>query len=287
LNMNTSFVTSKDGTTIGYRQMGQGPGLIIVCGTMESSLSHSQLAEALADRFTVYLPDRRGRGLSGPYGKDHMIQKDVEDLEAVLAKTGAHFVFGISAGALICLQAALHLSSIHKAALFDPPLIINGSVSGDFMARYDKEIADGDLVSALVTAMLGGQMGPPIFNSVPRWLLKMLTKMMMTGDEKNAKKDDVTMRMLAPTIHYDFNLSFELENKHECFKAIDAEILLLGASKSPPYFKTALDTLTKILPHAKRIEFAGLHHGASGNTNRGGKPKQVAHELLNFFKTAI
>jgi pimeloyl-ACP methyl ester carboxylesterase len=286
LNMNTSFVTSKDGTTIGYRQIGKGPGLIIVCGTMESSLSHSQLAEALADSFTVYLPDRRGRGLSGPYRKDHMIQNDVEDLEAVLSKTGAHFVFGVSAGALICLQAALNLSSIHKAALFDPPLIINGSVSGEFMARYDKEMADGDLVSALVTAMLGGQMGPPIFNSVPRWLLKMLTKMMMTGDEKNAKKDDVTMRMLAPTIHYDFNLSYELEDKHECFRAIDAEILLLGASKSPPYFKIALDALTKILPDAKRIEFAGLNHGASGNTNRGGKPKQVAHELLRFFKTA-
>jgi pimeloyl-ACP methyl ester carboxylesterase len=286
LNMNTSFVTSKDGTTIGYRQIGQGPGLIIVCGTMESSLSHIQLAEALSDCFTVYLPDRRGRGLSGPYRKDHMIQKDVEDLEAVLSNTGAHFVFGVSAGALICLQAALHLSSIHKAALFDPPLVINGSVSGDFMARYDKEIADGELVSALVTAMLGGQMGPSIFNSVPRWLLKMLTKMMMTGDEKNAKKDDVTMRMLAPTIHYDFNLSFELEDKHECFRAIDSEILLLGASKSPPYFKIALDTLTKILPHAKRIEFAGLHHGASGNTNRGGKPEQVANELLRFFKTA-
>jgi pimeloyl-ACP methyl ester carboxylesterase len=285
LNNDTSFVTSKDGTTIGYRQLGHGPGLIIVHGTMESSLSHSQLAEALADSFTVYLPDRRGRGISGPYRKDHIIQKDVEDLEAILSKTGAHFVFGISAGALICLQAALHLPSIHKAAIFDPPLIINRSVSGDFMARYDKEIEGGDLVSAMVTAMLGGQMGPPIFNSVPRWLLKMLTKMMMTDEEKKAKKDDVTMRMLAPTIHNDFNLSFELEDKHEYYRAIDAEILLLGASKSPPYFKIALDALTKIIPHAKRIEFAGLHHGASGNSNRGGKPEQVAHELLRFFNT--
>ncbi|AJY73556.1 alpha/beta fold hydrolase [Paenibacillus beijingensis] len=287
MNIDTHFVSSKDGTTIGYRQMGQGPGLLIVHGTMESSLSHSQLAEVLADNFTVYLPDRRGRGLSGPYRKDHKIQKDVEDLKAVLSSTGANFVFGISAGALICLQAALNSSNIHKAALFDPPLIINGSVSGDFMARYDKEIADGDLVSALVTAMLGGQMGPPVFNSVPRWLLKMLTKMMMTGDEKNTKNDDVTIRKLAPTIHYDFNLSFELEDKHECFRAIDAEVLLLGASKSPNYFKIALDTLTQILPHAKRIEFAGLNHGATGNTNRGGKPERVAQELLRFFKTGI
>src|SRR4051812_2850379 len=71
-------VTSKDGTTIGYRKVGHGPGLLIVHGAAESSQSHRQLAEALADTFTVYLPDRRGRGLSGPYGKDYSIQRDVE-----------------------------------------------------------------------------------------------------------------------------------------------------------------------------------------------------------------
>ncbi|WP_245856000.1 alpha/beta fold hydrolase [Bacillus oleivorans] len=285
--MYTSFLTSKDGTKIGYRQIGQGPGLIIVHGTMESSLSHIELAESLADRFTVFLPDRRGRGLSGPYMKNHSIQRDVEDLGAVLTHTGSHYVVGISSGALICLEAALYLPSICKAALFDPPLIINGSVSGDFMARYDKEISEGDLESALVTAMLGGQMGPSIFNFVPRWLLKMLTRMMMASEEKNTQKDEVTMRMLAPTIHYDFNLSFELEDKYERFGDINAEVILMGASKSPQYFKIALDALAKILPHAKRIEFAGLNHGATGNTNRGGKPQIVAQELTKFFKTGI
>ncbi|MBS4194171.1 alpha/beta fold hydrolase [Lederbergia citri] len=285
--MHTSFVTSKDGTNIGYREIGQGPGLIIVHGTMETSLSHSQLAKALSDNFTVYLYDRRGRGLSGPYRDDHVIQKEVEDLEAVLSKTGALFLFGVSAGALICLQAALNLTSIDKAALFDPPLIIDGSVSSDFMVRYDKEIADGDLVSALVTAMLGGQMGPPIFNSVPRWLLKMLTKIMLISDERHAKKDNVTMKMLAPTIHYDFNLSFELEDKLECFNAIDVEVLLLGTGKSPQYFKTALDALTRILPHAERVDFPELNHGASGNKNRGGNPERVAQELVRFFKTKM
>lgn len=29
----TDFVTSKDGTTIGYRQMGRGPGLVLVRGS--------------------------------------------------------------------------------------------------------------------------------------------------------------------------------------------------------------------------------------------------------------
>src|SRR5258707_9148170 len=98
-------VTSQDGTTISYRQLGYGPGVVLLHGAMESAQSHMQLAEALADTFTVYVPDRRGRGLSGPYGKDYSIQEDVEDMDALLTKTGAHYVFGVSSGGLIWLQA--------------------------------------------------------------------------------------------------------------------------------------------------------------------------------------
>ena len=91
-------VTSKDGTTIGYRRLGSGPGVVVLHGAMESSRSHVQLAEALADAFTVYLPDRRGRGLSGPYAAGHTVATDIADMDALLAKTGAQLVFGVSSG---------------------------------------------------------------------------------------------------------------------------------------------------------------------------------------------
>ena len=279
----TGSITSKDGTTIGYRQLGRGPGVVLLHGIMESAQSHIQLAEGLADTFTVYLPDRRGRGLSGPQGSDYRLEKEVEDLDALLTKTGAHYVFGVSAGAIVCLQAALTLPAIHRAAIFEPPLIIDDSVSTAFVERFDKEMAQGKVVSALVTAMKGSQMGPPVFNVMPRWLLELLTKMMTASEEKKAKADDVTMRMLASTLHSDFQLSVETKEALESFKAIRADVLLLGGSKSPAYFKVALDALEKVLPHAKRTEFPGLNHGASGNANRGGKPKLVAQELRQFF----
>jgi len=279
----TGSVTSKDGTTIGYRQIGHGPGVVLLHGIMESAQSHMQLAERLADAFTVYLPDRRGRGPSGPQGKDYRIQKEVEDLDALLAKTGTHHVFGVSAGAIICLQAALTLPAIHKAAIFEPPLLINGSVSTAFLQRFDEEMAHGQVASALVTAMKGSQMGPPVLNVIPRWLLKLLTKMMTASEDKKATADDVTMRMLATTLHHDFQLSVETEAALESFEAIRAEVLLLGGSKSPAYFKVALDALERVLPHADRIEFSGLNHGASGNTNRGGKPERVAEQLRQFL----
>lgn len=280
----THFVTSKDGTTIGYSQLGHGPALVLLHGVMESAQSHIQLAQALADNFTVYLPDRRGRGLSGPYGKDYSIQKEVEDMDALLTKTGAHYVFGVSSGGIIWLQAALSLPTVHKAAIYEPPLLINGSLPIAWLTRFEREITRGRVASALITAMKGTQMGPPIFNIIPRPLLELLTNMAMKNEDKKANKDyDVTMRMLAPTLHYDFQPVIEMADKLESFKAIRAEVLLLGGSKSPAYLKVALDALEKVLPHVTRIEFPGLGHGGSGNTNRGGKPERVAEELRRFF----
>src|SRR5260370_42599047 len=83
----TGFVTSQDGTRIGYRRIGYGPGVVVVHGTMSSGYNHMQLAEQLSDAFTIYLIDRRSRDLSGPYSKeDYSIQEEVEDLDALLTK---------------------------------------------------------------------------------------------------------------------------------------------------------------------------------------------------------
>jgi pimeloyl-ACP methyl ester carboxylesterase len=279
----TAFVTSSDGTTIGYRQLGHGPGVVVLHGAMESAQSHMQLADSLASSFTVCLPDRRGRGLSGPYGSDHDIKKDVEDLSAILAKTRATSVFGVSSGALICLQAALTLPAIRKAAIFEPPLMFNGSVPAALLRRYDEEIAQGKVASALITGMKAAQMGPPIFNLIPRRPLEWLTNMAMASEDKKAKVDDVTMRMLAPTLHYDFQLIVETEGALDGYRAIDSEVFLLGGSKSPAYLKAAVDALEKVLPNVSRVEFPGLGHGATGNTDRGGRPELAAQALRQFF----
>jgi pimeloyl-ACP methyl ester carboxylesterase len=282
----TGSVTSRDGTIIGYRQLGHGPGVVLLHGAMESANSHMQLATALADAFTVFVVDRRGRGLSGPFGEGYSMQKEVEDLSAVLTHAGAHYVFGVSAGGLICLQAALSVPAIHKAVLYEPALIVNGSASTAFLARYDREIAQGEVAAALVTGMKGAQMGPPILNVMPRWLLESFTTKAMAQEDKTAEPGDVTMRKLAPTLHYDFQLVNEMTDSLQRFRNVHSEVLLLGGSKSPAYLQTALDALEKVLPHVQRIEFPGLDHGGSSdasNTNRGGKPELVAQAIHRFL----
>jgi hypothetical protein len=122
---------------------------------------------------------------------------------------------------------------------------------------------------------------------MPRFLLELLTNMMMKGEEKKASSDDVTFRMLAPTLHYDGQLGVEMDGKLESFRGIPAEVLLLGGSKSPAYLKVALNALEKVLPRMTRIEFPGLGHAAAWNydkqRNAGGQPERVAQELRRFF----
>jgi pimeloyl-ACP methyl ester carboxylesterase len=66
---------SKDGTTIAFDRSGNGPALVVVDGALcyRASGPSGPLAALLADRFTVFTYDRRGRGDSGdtkPYAID-------------------------------------------------------------------------------------------------------------------------------------------------------------------------------------------------------------------------
>lgn len=279
----SGFVTSKDGTAIGYRQLGHGPGIVLVQGTMGTAQHFMQLAGSLADTFTVFVPDRRGRGMSGHGRSDYSIHREVEDLDALLTKTNAHYVFGLSSGAMISLQAALTSATIHKLAIFEPPLFINGSVPTALIARYEKEMAQGRVAAALITGMQAGQFGPPIFNVMPRWLLEWFVSMAMKKEEKQGADGYPTMGELAPTLHNDFQLVNEMSDKLKNFKDVRSKVLLLGGSQSPVYLKSALENLEKILPHAEWIEFPGLGHAAVWNADRGGQPEPVAQELRRFF----
>ncbi|MEF8812582.1 MAG: alpha/beta fold hydrolase [Halovenus sp.] len=58
-------VTSTDGTSIAYEQYGEGPPLILLHGSSGTREEWGPLRPSLADEFTVYAPDRRGRGDSG------------------------------------------------------------------------------------------------------------------------------------------------------------------------------------------------------------------------------
>src|SRR5437868_9966429 len=117
-------VTSKDGTTIAFDQLGEGPVVILVSGGSVDRSSNAPLAALLARRFTLFNYDRRGRGPSGdtpPYA----VEREIEDIEALIAEAGGSaYLYGISSGAVLALEAASKLpTKVKKLALYEPPYI--------------------------------------------------------------------------------------------------------------------------------------------------------------------
>ncbi|MGE5289122.1 MAG: alpha/beta fold hydrolase [Micromonosporaceae bacterium] len=286
--MTTGSVVSRDRTRIGYLRFGQGPAVVLLHGSMESARSHTGLALALADAFTVYLPDRRGRGMSGPYGPGYGMRTEVEDLAAVLAESGAQMVFGVSAGGLVALEAARTLPTIRKVAVYEPALLMDAFRYTGWVDRFDQEMAQGNAAAALITSMYGLDLAPPVFKLMPRRLLEWLTSMAMKNEDKKAASDAVTMRKLAPTVRYEGILLAEVAGTIDTFRTVPADVLLLGGSKKGPAFlKPALEALAQTLPHNRRVEFPGLDHGGSSDASStnpgGGKPEIVAREIRPFF----
>jgi hypothetical protein len=100
---------------------------------------------------------------------------------------------------------------------------------------------------------------------------------------ENGSDGYIPMRQLASTLHNDFQLVSEMSDKLQSFGLVKTEVLLLGGSKSPAYLQVALDNLEKVLPNAKRVEFARLGHAAAWNSDRGGKPEVVVQALRVFL----
>ena len=283
---NTDSVISNDGTVVGYRIMGSGPGVILMHGGANASQHFMTLGSLLADNFTVYIPDRRGRGLSGSFGDNYSMQKEVEDIDALLEKTGAHNLFGLSSGALILLECALKLPSIKKAALYEPPLDIDNSIMKilSFMKRFDREIADGKLADATVTMLkdFGIYFGVPSYiTGLPRSILVGIFRLYYSYESKNVKGDDVSFSILIPSFHYDYRLVVEMKGTIENFRNVSGDVFLIGGSKSPKFLKNTLDQLEIVLPNVERVELDGLGHAGSLDS---GKPERVAEVLIKFFK---
>jgi Alpha/beta hydrolase family len=118
-------VRSSDGTTIVFDRLGEGSSVVLVSGASTTRAIHAEPAQLLAENFTVFNYDRRGRGESGdtpPYS----IEREIEDLEAVIGKAGGEAaVFGNSSGAVLALRATAAGLRITKLALWEPPIMVD------------------------------------------------------------------------------------------------------------------------------------------------------------------
>jgi pimeloyl-ACP methyl ester carboxylesterase len=144
-------LTSVDGTTIAFDTTGDGPPAVIVEGAFCDRRTSAGLATHLADRYTVFAYDRRGRGDSTD-GPQWSVQREVEDLAAVIsAAGGAAAVYGMSSGAVLAVEAAAAGAGVTRLALYEPPPLLAGDLA-DHLAGLVAADRRGDAVEHFLTA---------------------------------------------------------------------------------------------------------------------------------------
>lgn len=263
-------VISKDGTTIGYRQIGSGPGLVIMHGGARASQHYMKLATALSKSLTVYIPDRRGRGLSEAPGADYSLQKEIDDLEALLQKSEATFVFGHSAGGFFALEAALRLP-IDKLALYEPAVSTNGSLPLSWLPNFEQALARNDIAAATYIFLNGLEMTP--MRKLPAWVFTPLIQFLLRS------KDGREMAELLPTLVWEAKELQRASGNYEKYSNIKAKTLLLGGARSQGYLRQGLRGAAKIIPNSWLVELPQLEHNAPDLN----APELVANELLQFL----
>jgi len=264
--MPSRTVLSKDGTTIAFDREGKGPPLILVDGALcyRASGPARPLAKLLTSQFTVITYDRRGRGESTdttPYA----IAREVEDLEALIREAGGWaYVYGISSGAALAMEAATRVSGIRKLVLYEAPFIVDDTHSplpSDFMTQLKASIAanqPGDAVKLFLRRVGVPAFGVAIMRLMPVW--KKLTA-------------------VGHTLPYDITLIQDLSHckplPQEKWASASMPVLVADGGKSPQWMRNAMHAWSEVLPNAKHRTLPGQTHML--------KPEVIAPVLKEFF----
>jgi pimeloyl-ACP methyl ester carboxylesterase len=285
-------VTSADGTTIGYRQLGAGPAVILLHGGVNAAQHMMGLGLRLADAFPVYLPDRRGRGMSGPIGPDYSIEREDEDLAALVQQTGAECVFGPADGGLFALHAAIRLEHVTKVAAYEPLLFVGQEGIEDYrrvFSTMQAQLRAGHSADALIystqeTATLAARRGQfpawiaAALRSIPARPAARLCDLLLRLEP--TRDDHVAWRDLLAALAPELDLVKLSEGTLGDYRHLTANVLLMYGSVSDTPFADTANALHGVLPHSTVIRLPGRNHDSAQTY---GKPDGIADVLRLFF----
>lgn len=256
-------VTSQDGTRIAYEQSGQGPAVVIVGGILGDHSQQAPLADLLAEHFSVYNYDRRGRGESGntePYAPE----REFEDLDAIINEAGGSaLVYGTSGCAILSLFAAAWglAPKIKKLALWEPSFILEGSrppAPHDYKEQLIQMLREGrrgDMVELFLTKAVGMpvEFVAPM-RQAPFWAAQVA---------------------FAPTLIYEATLVGDFSLPKERIAKVTTPTLVIDGG-TIPWLSQAAQAVASALPHAQRHTISGQPHNVD--------PQALAPVLVSFFK---
>lgn len=257
-------VLSKDGTLIAFDQAGQGPALILVRGAFQYRAIDqptAQLAALLAQQFTVFHYDRRGRGDSSDT-QPYAVEREIEDLEALINEAGGSaLVFGMSSGGALAFEAAARGLAITRLAMYEPPFN-----AGDEQARQAAEHYTREL-----SALLGeGRRGDAAAFAMTTWgaPAEAIAGMRQTLIWP-------LFEAVAPTLAYDNAIMGDGSIPTERLASLTVPTLVVAGGASSAFMQNAAQAVAQTLPNAQFRILEGQTHDVA--------PQVLAPILEEFF----
>ncbi len=258
-------VMSNDGTVIAFDRSGQGPAVILVGGAFQYRAidpSTAQLAALLAQHFTVFHYDRRGRGESGDT-QPYAVEREVEDLEALIHEAGGSaFVFGMSSGGVLALEAAARGLAITKLAAYELPFNSGDEHARQAAERYTQQLAAllnegrrGDAVALAMTTWGAPPEAIAGMRQAPIWPL---------------------FEAVAPTLAYDDAIMGDGSVPTARLASITVPTLVMDGGASPAFMHNAAQATAHALPNGQRRTLEGQTHDVA--------PQVLAPVLVEFFQ---
>ena len=270
-DLDTQIVTSADGTPVEYLTVGSGPPVIVIPGALAVASDLTALAALLAQRHTVHVVQRRGRGGSGPQGERYGIERECEDVEAVRARTGARLIFGHSFGGLVALRAACGGTPFDAVAVYEPGVSVSGSIPVDWIDRAHQEVAAGADLEAFITFVSG--VNPEQTGRLPRWLLRLILRRAIPRAELRQNL------ALMPQAISEHAVVGQLDGRLADYREVAAATLIMrGKGRGTSRQAVALTRLAATIPRAETVTFPKLGHFAPER-----QPDVIARSVLGFF----
>jgi pimeloyl-ACP methyl ester carboxylesterase len=187
------------------------------------------------------------------------VAREVEDLAALIdAAGGSAFVFGMSSGAVLALEAAASGLPITRLALYEPPLSAGAPEPGDFGATLERLVSEGrrgDAVAFFLTSAGVPEEAVAQMRSDPTWAL---------------------FESVAPTLVYDNAVLGDGTVPRERAATLALPALVASGGESPGFFRAAAEATAAAIPGARHRSLEGQSWGRVA-------PEALAPVLREFF----
>jgi len=255
-------LTSRDGARIAFERSGTGPPLVFVHGGWDDHTAWRQVLPTLARQFTVYALDRRGCGQSDAYRDDHAVERDFEDVAALIDMIGepVHLV-GHSIGGCFALHGALLTPNVRSLVIYEPPLGGPDLAPAAVLDRIEALVASGDRDGAAVV-FVHEVVGVPRSDvehqrAAPTWSLRV-----------------AGVHAVPPGLRAFGRFRFNPDR----LRALNVPALLLVGSDTTTYHKETVAIVAGTLPDAQVAVLPGQRHNANITA-----PDLLAAEIVRFL----